>query len=341
MGGEAYSLPILDRRTIPCALRRPITLSRTSAHIHLATLGFQTAQQQLEGLERALDCLSEAFAKGDLESVFRSEVSIALGDGAVKMIPLCTANTQLHGLNDRSDGFKYGYEPDVAAAIDFFVPSEGVMVDAGANFGYFSLYLASRAGFVGLVHAFEPSSRGFADLRTLVSLSGLDDRVQIYPLALGDSQGEVTLLMSRSDGLSTTSTQLANSLEKVLREESVAMRRLDDFALERLDFLKVDVEGAESAVLAGGVKTIRATCPVICFESWQSVDDRPAFGLLRELGYTFYLPGWPAPSGRMTLSVEQATDRSQLMLVAFEAEHRRRLPARLNVMAIPKMRAQF
>jgi FkbM family methyltransferase len=249
-------------------------------------------------------------------------------------------NTQLHGLNDQTEEFKYGYEPEIAAVIDFFVSDEGTMIDIGANFGYFPLYLACRPGFVGAIYAFEPSTRGFTDLQELVSKSGLSERIHIHKLALGESSGEVNLLLSKSDGLSTTMTSMANRLERVLGQETVGLRRLDEFALRSVDLIKIDVEGAETQVITGAIHTIRAAESIVVFESWMSVNDKGAFDILQECGYQFFVAGWANVNGQITVSIAQAVNRGRLILLAFPKENRHSLPPRINVIAIPQSRLQ-
>jgi FkbM family methyltransferase len=315
-----------------------MTLTRKSAHVHLSSLGFQSGKQKGESIEFALECLGDAFKSGIFEDVYRSEVALARGDGTTAHIRLSSANTQLHGLNDQTEEFKYGYEPEIAAVIDFFVPNDGAMIDVGANFGYFPLFLASRPGFVGVIHAFEPSTRGFTDLQVLVSNSGLSERIHMHKLALGDSSGVVNLLLSKSDGLSTTIASMANKLEKVLGQETVGLRRLDEFALQSVGLIKIDVEGAETQVIAGAIDTLQATKAIVIFESWTSVDDSRAFSMLEDCGYLFFVPGWRNANGHVTLSLAQAADRSLLILPAFKPENRKNLPQRINVVAIPQDR---
>jgi FkbM family methyltransferase len=244
----------------------------------------------------------------------------------------------LHALNTESDGFKFGYEPDVAAVIDCFVGNTGSLIDVGANFGYFSIYLASRKGFCGMAHAFEPSARSLSDLNQLVVGFELKDRIGIYPYALGDTAGSANIFLSNSDGLTTLVASMANRIEKVVREETVEVRRLDDFKFGQVDLIKIDVEGAEALVIAGGIDTIETHSPVVVFESWSSVDDSGAFSNLHRRGYHFFVPTWLNAQRQHSVSIADAVEPSNVVLIMFQHAERNRLPERINVVAIPEPR---
>jgi len=247
---------------------------------------------------------------------------------------LSSANSQLHGLNAETKEFQYGYEADIAAVIDFFVPNHGTLLDVGANFGYFSIYLVSRKAFCGTVHAFEPSARGLKDLETLVAGFNLADRIQIHRCALGDANGQTELLQSNSDGLTTMVTHMANRLEKAVGKQTVELRKLDSFTFQRIDLIKIDVEGAETMVISGGLNSIKSHLPVVVFESWASFDDHGAFDQLRDCGYRFLAPTWENHKGQMSSSIHDAVNPTKLVLVLFQSAERGKLPERINVVAI-------
>jgi FkbM family methyltransferase len=319
---------------IPCQLRRPLILLGKSCHLHLSSLAFQNSAQQAESLHTALQSLGAAFETRDFDSLYRCTVGLACDDGTTASVILSSANSQLHGLNTDAEAFTFGYEPDIAAVIDYFVGNDGTLVDVGANFGYFSIYLASREAFCGTVHAFEPSARGFHDLEKLVAGFKLGERIRIHQCALGDSIGHAELFLSNSDGLTTMVASMANRLEKVVDKRTVELRRLDDYTFQKIDLIKIDVEGAEAMVIAGGLKAIKAHSPVVVFESWASADDSDAFTQLLNCGYRFFVPAWANQQGEMSPSIANAVDPTKLVLVMFQATERKNLPERINVVAI-------
>jgi FkbM family methyltransferase len=319
---------------IPCPLRKPLVLLGKSCHLHLSSLTFQNRAQQAESLDAARQSLGAAFETRDFDSLYRCTVGLVRADGTTATVTLASANSQLHGLNIDTVGFQFGYEPDIAAVIDFFVGNDGTLVDVGANFGYFSLYLASREAFCGTVYAFEPSTRGFNDLEKLVAGFDLGDRIRIHQCALGDSSGRIDMFLSNSDGLTTMVASMANRLERVVGKQTAELRKLDDFTFGQIDLIKIDVEGAEAMVIAGGLNVIKAHSPVVVFESWASVDESRAFACLLDCGYRFFVPTWGDQQGQMSTAITNAVDPTKLVLVMFQETERMRLPERVNVVAI-------
>ena len=125
-----------------------------------------------------------------------------------------------------------------------------VCVDVGANLGYFTVLTAAQAGPGGRVHAFEPDPANFALLAANVALNGLADRCTLSPLALSDCAGEGFLYRS-GDNLGDHQVYPGDGERPAV---PIALARGDAVlgtALEAIDFLKIDTQGSEAAVLAG------------------------------------------------------------------------------------------
>lgn len=114
------------------------------------------------------------------------------------------------------------------------------IVDIGASVGVVSL-LAAKNG--GRVFAFEPNPRRFELLQRNISLNGFEKQVFAYPFCVASRKGKRTLF---EDTLITTDKEGGQNYE-------VDCVGLDDIfrltGLERIDFLKIDVEGAELEIL--------------------------------------------------------------------------------------------
>ena len=100
-------------------------------------------------------------------------------------------NTQFHALY--MPDFLPCFEPETTALFARIVGTTGVFFDIGANWGWYTVVEASRPGFSGTVHAFEPNPPSFADLVGIVSQAGLDAHVQCHNIALGDHDGDATM----------------------------------------------------------------------------------------------------------------------------------------------------
>lgn len=166
------------------------------------------------------------------------------------------------------------------------VPSGGVFFDIGSYFGYYSL-LAARRG--ASVYAFEPAPANFLLLENHIALNALP-QVQPFPLALSDVTGRAFFAFASAENRGTG--HLADAGEA---GEDVALTTLDAFvdehAIARLDALKLDVEGAECRVLAGGRETLRRFRPTMLVELNPPCLDRAGssetalLGALSDLGY--------------------------------------------------------
>jgi FkbM family methyltransferase len=154
-------------------------------------------------------------------------------------------------------------------------------LDVGANRGLYSYTLADL--FEEVV-AFEPQRVLADELAAFARSSGRSIRVENCGLSnkTGELEFRVPLLKGR---MRTSVVRGCGSLEGCdgpCETLHVAVKRLDDFAFEDVDFIKIDVEGHELSVLEGGRETIQRCRPLVLVE----VDHHEqVFAFMRELGY--------------------------------------------------------
>ena len=160
-------------------------------------------------------------------------------------------------------------DPNEFALLGKLLTPGMVFIDAGANEGFYTVFAAYRVGNTGSVWAIEPSSREMERLTTNVQLNDLAN-VRPFPVALADedTSGELLIAGDEHAGHNTLGQFVYES--GLARRELVRLRRLDSLieanALERLDFLKIDVEGAELRVLAGAQGALKRFRPMILLE---------------------------------------------------------------------------
>jgi FkbM family methyltransferase len=163
------------------------------------------------------------------------------------------------------------YEPNEMYAMSKLIGRGMCVVDVGANEGVFTLMAAKLAGRDGSVHSFEPSARDRERLLANVSANGLSN-VTVHPEALGRAEGKAVLEVSAAGrpghntigGFAYSDTAPAYSLEvDVTTLDSIA----DAARLSRLDLLKIDVEGSETAVLQGAQDALRRFRPIVFAEA--------------------------------------------------------------------------
>lgn len=149
------------------------------------------------------------------------------------------------------------WEPWIDHHVLYAVQPGMTVCDVGASFGYYTLLMAEKVGALGRVHAFEPNPAVAALLRQSVAVNGFHPRVSIHQLALGAEDGELRLHVDpESVGGAFLSPADAQAGTDAI---PVVVRRLDDLVPSdhKVDFLKVDVEGFEAAVMAGARATLK------------------------------------------------------------------------------------
>ena len=162
------------------------------------------------------------------------------------------------------------FEPNEFAFLDRVLKPGMVFVDVGANDGYYTLFAARRVGPTGLVIAAEPSSRERAHLQRNLGRNGLDN-VTVVPAAIGAASGLADLHLAH--GVHAGHNTLgAFAHDDVVRAslERVAIEPLDSvvtrLGLTHVDFVKIDVEGAEARVIAGAMKVLGSMRPILLLE---------------------------------------------------------------------------
>lgn len=175
-----------------------------------------------------------------------------------------------------------------------FVPKDGVVIDIGAHFGYLTKEFARLHRGACRVYAFEPLPYNFSILRAVTSRF---PNVVRQTQALSDVNGVADFVVPvKTQGkIGPGLGHLGTERHRDYIRHTVETLRLDDFArqtgLDRLDFIKIDVEGAEWLALRGGTETLRRFHPAVYAE----VDDaltanlgyapRELFDFMRSLGY--------------------------------------------------------
>lgn len=163
------------------------------------------------------------------------------------------------------------YEQSFQSLFFSLVPDGGVVWDIGANVGLYSL-LAARKG--AKVLAFEPLPENLAFLHRHVELNSLQERIELFPMAASDHDGEAMFRIvpgNRSEGSLGPDGTLA-----------VRTIRLDSLGIVP-DLIKIDVEGNEYAVLSGARQTLTVYHPSVLVAL--HTGDSQCRDLLVELGY--------------------------------------------------------
>jgi len=167
------------------------------------------------------------------------------------------------------------HEPAPEPIIAKVCPPGGTVMDVGANMGDWALPMAKAVGATGRVFAFEPVPYLADALAKTFRINGFSAS-GVSRKALSDSIGEAAFTVAQKEGdlLNVRCSGLGVDLEGG-HQTTVATTTLDAFCeeeqIDRLDFIKIDVESHEAAVLRGGAGAIERFHPAIVFEAghWQ------------------------------------------------------------------------
>lgn len=185
------------------------------------------------------------------------------------------------------------WEPDIGRVLRDAMPRHAgaVFLDVGANVGYFSRLIAQEFP-EATIHAFEPHPLTYKVLRMNTWPYG--ERIRTWPVALSDGRGTVAL--------STSSNNLGDTRSMRARDHVVASVVAPSISIDELlggieaDLVKIDVQGAELAVIRGMTRLIkRSPVPRIIMEfapgllQADGIDPLIALDGLRELGFGLHL----------------------------------------------------
>mgnify|MGYP001772697755 CR=1 FL=1 len=161
---------------------------------------------------------------------------------------------------------------------------EGIVIDVGANIGYYCLL---EAQFCKRVYAIEPSLRNLKYLLVNIAVNSLQDRIEVRRLAVGDHDGIAYILRGEAPNLDSISTRDTGEVVKMMTLDSfIAKERL-----ERVDFVRMDIEGYECRMIKGAKRVLERFHPKLFIEIHPSM--MPRYGdsienLLNELSALGY-----------------------------------------------------
>ncbi len=141
------------------------------------------------------------------------------------------------------------------------------VVDVGANHGYYTAMFADLVGSAGRVAAIEPGPRTASLLRRTVAVNGFEDRVSVFEVAATEFDS-VSLILASPFHEPKNARIVSDDQAGMPDTVTVTGARLDALLHDwpRVDFIKIDVEGAEEAVLAGAWPILRRDRPGLLLE---------------------------------------------------------------------------
>jgi FkbM family methyltransferase len=147
------------------------------------------------------------------------------------------------------------------------------VLDIGANIGYFTVMAAKRVAPSGRVHAFEINEKVLTLLKENIRVAGVDN-VVVAESAVTQESGSIDFFVPKSGDEAEGTTRPSQRYDSV-QKVTVPATSIDDYvsrnAIERVDLIKIDIEGGESAALSGAAQLLSgAHKPILFFEALDS-----------------------------------------------------------------------
>lgn len=190
------------------------------------------------------------------------------------------------------------YEPELRSILGAIIPPGGIAIDIGANVGWHTLLMSRLAGSAGRVFAIEANPSVYARLAKHLVLNRASNVLSMM-VAAGDREGTVAFFGPSAsdprsgDGHIEVGTSLSD--ENSIQVRTITLDAIvEDARINRLDAIKIDVEGFEWPVLQGARKTVERYRPHIIFEYNQDYSSRGGGSAVvleeffKELGYQLF-----------------------------------------------------
>ena len=222
-----------------------------------------------------------------IESNFKSDFAIVQGN-KMFLDPGDSLELSIRGI--------YG-ELDTEIVKNEIKPGD-IVIDVGANIGYYTLIFAQLVGNTGKVIAFEPETKNFEILKKNIAINNLSN-VILEKKIVSNAKGKTKLFLANS-GIVGHHTNPTIHNTNYIEVDSIT---LDDYLhennlSEKINFLKIDVEGAEIKVL-DGAKTILKNQDLKIFTEFNrkvieklDMDPKNFLSILTDNGFKLFLPNY-------------------------------------------------
>lgn len=176
--------------------------------------------------------------------------------------------------------------------LDSIIKPGDTCIDIGANLGYYTTRMSKLVGTSGKVYAIEPIPL-FGRIWTGNVKPRKNKQVQLYGFALGEKECMVQMGIPEKNGrIHHGMTKITNSAnEHYTKFFDVPMKNPDALFkdLQRLDFVKCDVEGYEFMVFSNFTKTLQKFKPLVQTELGGAENRQNVIALFESLGYSLHL----------------------------------------------------
>lgn len=150
------------------------------------------------------------------------------------------------------------YEELETALVKKLVKKEDVVIDLGANIGYYTLIFAKLVGKKGKVYAFEPESDNFDILKKNVNSNGYQNVVLIQKAVL-NKEKKINMYVLKDNKGSHRIDKPSRGEFNIIQIIATSLDKYFEDSEDKINFIKMDVEGSESKVINGMKKVLEKT----------------------------------------------------------------------------------
>ena len=159
------------------------------------------------------------------------------------------------------------------------------VIDVGAHKGYFSFFTARLMKGTGKIYAIEPEPRNCFWIKKGILANGYKN-INIHRIALSNLNGKTLLYKGKKSGHHSIKRNMG------LGSTVIETKKLDDLLnennIQKLDFLKIDVEGAEVEVLEGAQHTLNQADLKITIDLHKRIDREKLYNILHSNNFRIY-----------------------------------------------------
>ena len=195
-----------------------------------------------------------------------------------------------------------------------------IVIDVGANIGYYTLIFAQLVGSSGKVFAFEPESKNFEILKKNIEINNYPNIVAEQKI-VSDKSGIVKLFIAEH-GIVGHRINQQKSSQKFIEVESII---LDNYIKKlnldsKINFIKIDVEGSEPKVLEGAKEIMQKSNQLKIFTEFNreaveeyGIEPKEMIDLFYRNGFKIYLPNYKENKINLTNVNELLTSKETLL----------------------------
>jgi len=201
------------------------------------------------------------------------------------------------------------WEPHITKVLDRNLKLDSVLVDVGSNYGWHSIMSSSKCR---KIYSFEPQKLMFEIQLSSITKNDITN-IEVFNCGLGEENKE-----SEMNPIDYKSSVHIGDLSVGLGGEKIEIKTMDSIITEKVDFIKIDVQGYEKYVLLGAQQIIRNYKPtiVIEIEAHQLLRFKytleELFSLIRSFGYHIFFLDYFYPSDHICVHQDKVEDFRKL-----------------------------